>query len=211
MASESVQEMMPAIFSIAVILVTVGIYGLVHSWLASQQAKRQIRRLLGASPVDRFYRLAYNAFAVLSLLPVLALALLLPDHPLYMIPFPWILLTLALQGLAVVALIVGLLQTGPLDFIGLSQPFEPTHDREKTLVTNGLYRWVRHPLYTAGFVFIWLSPVMTTNLLTFYLGLSLYLWIGAHFEEQKLLREYGESYQRYRQKTPMFVPRLPRD
>jgi len=202
---------MPPLFSSAIILAAVGIYGLVHSWLASLQTKRQARRLLGASPVDRFYRLAYNVFAILSLLPILALALLLPDHTLYIIPFPWFLLTLAIQGLAVAALIVGLLQTGPLDFIGLSQPFEPTHDREKTLVTGGLYRWVRHPLYTAGFVFIWFSPVMTTNLLVFYLGLSFYLVIGAHFEERKLLREYGESYQRYCQNTPMFIPRMPRD
>jgi methanethiol S-methyltransferase len=202
---------MPAFFSIPIILAAVGLYGLVHSWLASLQAKRQARRMLGASPVDRFYRLAYNAFAVLSLLPVLALAMLLPSITLYIIPYPWILFTLAVQGLAVFALIFGLFQTGPLEFTGLSQPFDPTHDQEKTLVTKGLYRWVRHPLYTAGFVFIWLSPIMTTNLLTLNAGLTIYLVIGAHFEERKLLREYGKAYQHYSQKTPMFVPWIPKN
>ncbi len=50
--------------------------------------------------MERFYRLAYNIFGVLSFLPLLALPVWLPDQPLYRIPFPWLILTLAIQGLA---------------------------------------------------------------------------------------------------------------
>jgi protein-S-isoprenylcysteine O-methyltransferase Ste14 len=65
---------------------------------------------------------------------------------------------------------------------------------------------VRHPLYTAGLVFIWLAPVMTWNSLVFNLGLSLYLVIGALFEERKLVHQYGQAYLDYKSRTPMLIP-----
>jgi protein-S-isoprenylcysteine O-methyltransferase Ste14 len=75
-------------------------------------------------------------------------------------------------------------------------------------VTNGLYRYVRHPLYTAGLLFIWLIPVMTVNLLALNIGLTAYLIVGARYEERKLVKEFGEEYLHYRERTPMLIPRL---
>jgi methanethiol S-methyltransferase len=193
--------------SFALILITFLLYGLVHSLLASLTVKAWVQRALGEWG-GRIYRLAYNLLAVISLLPVLALSALLPDQRLYAIPLPWTLLTLALQGLAVVALLVGLLQTGALSFLGLSQIFDSKQPSPTRLVVHGLYRWVRHPLYSAGLVFIWLTPLMTTNLLAFNLGATAYLITGALFEERKLLREFGPDYARYRDRTPMLVPGL---
>jgi len=197
------------ILSPILILLACALYGLVHSWLASLQAKDLARKLLGVSLMERFYRLAYNIFAVLSFLPLLALPVWLPDRPLYRIPLPWLILTIAIQGLAALALFIGLLQTGPLDFAGLRQLFGPVGDRPAELVTGGLYRYVRHPLYTAGIVFIWFSPQMSVNLVALYFGLSVYLVIGALFEERKLVRQYGQVYLDYRRKTPMLIPGMP--
>jgi protein-S-isoprenylcysteine O-methyltransferase Ste14 len=201
------------ILSPILILLACALYGLVHSWLASLQAKDLARKLLGVNIMERFYRLAYNIFAVFSFLPLLALPVWLPDQPLYRIPFPWLILTLAIQGLAALILFIGLLQTGPLDFAGLRQLIGPVGDRPEELVTGGLYRYVRHPLYTAGIVFIWFSPQMSVNLAALFLGLSAYLVIGALFEERKLVRQYGQAYLDYRRKTPMLIPGmlLPRD
>ena len=75
-------------------------------------------------------------------------------------------------------------------------------------MVNGLYRFVRHPLYTAGLVIIWLMPVMTCNLLALNIGLTLYVLIGAVYEERKLLKEFGQAYAAYRQRTPMLIPGL---
>jgi protein-S-isoprenylcysteine O-methyltransferase Ste14 len=195
------------ISSFLVILAAMAAYGGLHSWLASLQAKALARRGLG-STADRLYRLAYNFVAVISFLPVLVLPAMLPDQTLYVIPFPWSLLSLLVQGLAVLALLVGVVQTGLWSFIGLEQLLGSPQRQSSQLVVGGLYRWVRHPLYTAGLVFIWLTPVMTWNVLALIIGLSLYLYIGALFEERKLLREYGEVYQYYQQRTPMFFPSL---
>lgn len=188
------------------ILLACAVYGLVHSWLASLQAKELARNLLGEHLMEQFYRLAYNIFAVLSFLPVAALPVWLPDQRLYRIPMPWLMLTIAIQGLAALTLLIGLLQTGALDFAGLRPLFRLTGDRSPGLVTGGLYRYVRHPLYSAGLVFIWFSPQMSVNLLAFFIGLSAYLVIGAMFEERKLARQYGQAYLDYRRTTPMLIP-----
>ena len=90
---------------------------------------------------------------------------------------------LAGQGLSVVLIIVAVLQTDVLVFIGLRQVL--TDDEDGNLVTSGLYRFVRHPLYTFGLLILWLSPSMTTNSLMFYISLSLYILVGAYFEEKK--------------------------
>jgi protein-S-isoprenylcysteine O-methyltransferase Ste14 len=65
---------------------------------------------------------------------------------------------------------------------------------------------VRHPLYTFGLLFIWLTSTVSQNSLTVYIGATLYTLIGAYFEERKLLREFGDSYAEYKKKTPMLIP-----
>lgn len=190
-----------------VILLAVFIYGVVHSVLASLRAKAKARGWFGIL-AGRGYRLAYNLLAILTILPVLALPVLLPDRRLYAIPSPWVYLTLAGQIFAVILLVQGVRQTGVLSFLGIRQLLADAHEERQQLVVGGLYRWVRHPLYSAGLLFIWLVPIMTANLLALNLALSAYLIIGALFEERKLRREYGEAYARYQERTPMLVPFL---
>jgi len=155
----------------------------------------------------RFYRFGYNIFSVISFALILWLMAVLPDQALYRIPAPWIYLTLAGQFAAVVILIFGVLQTGGLSFVGLRQLFEGK-DHPSQLITHGLYRWVRHPLYTAGLLFIWLTPVMSMNTLIVILTATLYIIVGALFEERKLEREYGAAYTDYKAATPMLIPGL---
>jgi protein-S-isoprenylcysteine O-methyltransferase Ste14 len=191
-----------------VVLLAVLIYGAVHSTLASLWAKGRARRWFGAL-ADRTYRLLYNIFAVLSFLPVLALVGLLPDRTLYAIPMPWVLITSLGQLTAVAVLMLGLFQTDVWSFLGFRQLVQPAaSDQPARLQLKGLYRWVRHPLYTAGLVFIWLTPVMTANLLAMNAGLTVYIIVGALFEERKLQREFGQAYADYRKRTPMLIPGL---
>jgi len=187
------------------IILTIAIYGVIHSLLASLEVKGLARGWFGPS-TDRWYRLAYNLFAAFSFLPVIMLVLLFPDRHLYTIPFPWIILSMAIQFLGVVGIIVGIRQTGLGSFFGLEQLINPYKDASTPLVTTGLYRYVRHPLYVAGLLLIWFTPLMTLNLLFAILGLTLYLLSGAYFEERKLLREFGDIYAEYRRRTPMLIP-----
>jgi protein-S-isoprenylcysteine O-methyltransferase Ste14 len=189
------------------ILLAVLSYGLLHSILASSKMKSLARRWFGIK-TDRVYRLAYNVIAIITLLPILLLPILLIDEEIYRIPFPWVILTLAIQLLAVIILLIGIRQTGLNSFIGLSQLLLPEDTSPPRLVTGGLYHYVRHPLYTAGLVIIWLIPIMTWNLLALIVGLTVYIFIGAYFEERKLLVEFGDAYAVYRKQTPMLIPSL---
>ena len=192
------------------LILSVFLWGMLHSILASHPAKNLARHWLGERFM-RFYRLAYNLFAGFSFIPVLLLAARLPQHALYRVPWPWAIWLYAGQFLALAALVAGFLQTDPWEFLGLRQLKETGEVRRATLVTAGLYRHVRHPLYTSGLAFIWLLPVMTTTLLMLNIGLTLYIIIGAIFEERKLQREFGQSYSDYAAVTPMLIPFLPRN
>ncbi len=182
------------------------LWGVVHSWLASSGTKAWLAGLLGEYGL-RFYRLAYNIFSVLSFVPILFLMRFLPDQNLYLVPAPWVFLMVVGQGLSALLLLIGFLQTDPLSFVGLRQWMEPD-GQAGTLVTEGLYRLVRHPLYLFGLLFIWLTPLMTVNMLVVYISLTVYIFVGASFEERKLSREFGQAYLEYRSRTPMIIPGL---
>ena len=182
------------------------LWGVIHSVTASLGAKDWVRHALGDTG-SRFYRFAYNIFSVISFTPILWLMVAFPDRVLYRIPLPWIFLSLAGQFVAALVLVVGVLQTGVLSFLGLKQLIEG-EGRKPGLVTSGLYRWVRHPLYTAGLLFIWLTPVMSQNTLVVIIAATVYIIVGALFEERKLKREFGRKYEEYRSETPMLIPGL---
>lgn len=188
------------------LILSIGVWGLVHSLLASLKAKALARDWMGP-PADRFYRLAYNLFAVLSLLPAAILFLILPDRRLYSVPLPWAALLGVGQILALAMLTFGLLQTGAFSFLGLSQ-LGSGGEVPARLVTTGLYRYVRHPLYFAGLALLWLSPSMTVNRLVASAAATVYLLIGAAFEERKLRTIFGAAYREYAGRTPMFIPFL---
>ncbi len=187
------------------LILTITLWGFIHSFLASLAVKETIRKIIGKS-IFRYYRLAYNVFSVVSFLPVVFLKLWLPDRLLYSVPPPWNYFMAAFQAISVLLVFKGILQTDALAFIGLRQVI--SDQPASRPVTNGLYKFVRHPLYSLGMVFIWLSPVISVNTFIIYLSLTGYLVVGALFEERKLLREFGQAYADYKQKTPMFIPRL---
>lgn len=187
------------------LILAVAIWGIVHSLLASTGIKDLFRRTLG-NGFMKFYRLFYNVFAVLSILPVLYLMITLPDEPLYQVPAPFSYVMRVGQVLSVVLLFVSVLQTDILSFAGLRQLL--AEEKTGRLITSGLYRFVRHPLYTFSLLILWLSPNMSVNTFVVYLALTVYILVGIYFEEQKLLREFGQEYAEYRAMTPMLIPGL---
>lgn len=190
------------------LLLSIALWGIVHSLLAFTAVKDFFQRRFGDGFM-RFYRLFYNIFAAISFLPVLYLMITLPDRILYQVPAPFSTLMYAGQGLSILLLGVAALQTDLLSFAGLRQLVEV--EETGPLITSGLYRYVRHPLYTFSLSFLWLSPRMTLNSFVVYLSLTLYILVGIFFEERKLVRAFGQDYENYRSVTPMLIPgRKPR-
>ena len=185
------------------LFLSVLLWGSVHSLLASLKAKELFQGWLGRKFM-RFYRLAYNAFAGMSFLPVLALVVLTKSRTVYVVPLPWSGLMILGEILAVAGILISFLQTDAWEFLGLRQ-LEGSA-RPAQLKTKGLYHFVRHPLYAAGLAVIWLFPIMTCNILVINVALTFYILIRASFEERKLRREFGRGYIDYSAVTPMLVP-----
>lgn len=73
---------------------------------------------------------------------------------------------------------------------------------------RGMYKLVRHPQMTGMIIAFWFTPDMTTSRLLFNVSMTLYILIGIHIEEKKLIQELGSDYQHYRQKIPMLFPKI---
>ena len=92
----------------------------------------------------------------------------------------------------------------------MSVAWRRIHAAKGELVTEGPYRYVRHPQYTGLFLIIiglliqW--PTIITALMSpvlFYVYYRL-----ARREEAEVDAQFGDPYRKYRATTPMFIPRL---
>jgi methanethiol S-methyltransferase len=194
------------ISSFLLIILAFGVYGVVHSLLASFKIKDMAAVWLG--PVGKkWYRLAYNIFATISLLPILALAVILPDRSIYAISAPWSIVLVIVQLVGAAIMLIAVTQTDLWHFVGLKQLSEnPEKAANHPLETGGLYQYVRHPIYSGGLIFLWASPEMSWNSLALKVSFTLYFIFGAMVEEKKLVSEFGDTYRSYRMRTPMLVP-----
>lgn len=79
----------------------------------------------------------------------------------------------------------------------------------KKLVSHGLYRYSRNPMYVAVvFVILgWASAYASMNLLLYAagIGLAFHLRVVIH-EEPHLLNSFGEEYEDYRSRTNRWFP-----
>jgi protein-S-isoprenylcysteine O-methyltransferase Ste14 len=141
---------------------------------------------------------------VITLLPILFLVVWLPDRLLYSAPGFLRPFMIAGQAAAVLILAAALNKTDALDFAGLRQL--RNQSTSPPLVTDGVYRWMRHPLYTGSMLFLWLVPDVSINYFAFSVAVTLYFIIGAVWEERKLEKYFGSAYVEYKRRTPMFIP-----
>jgi protein-S-isoprenylcysteine O-methyltransferase Ste14 len=88
-------------------------------------------------------------------------------------------------------------------------PVQTTRQNHK-LITSGPYHYIRHPLYTFGFVFM-VAITLLTGLWWLAVAalppLLILLW-RTPIEEQRLIETFGDEYREYMKRTGRFFPRL---
>jgi protein-S-isoprenylcysteine O-methyltransferase Ste14 len=84
--------------------------------------------------------------------------------------------------------------------------------RPNRVVSNGAFRYVRHPLYLASILSYFGLAASTVSLFSFALLIPIFLFHDfiATYEEELLLQKYGSDYVAYREKTGKWVPGIGR-
>lgn len=80
-----------------------------------------------------------------------------------------------------------------------------------SLITEGPYRWVRHPIYVATLMFALGMSLVSSNVLVaacFLGGMLLLCAVRIPQEEDMMVRQFGDEYRRYMQRTGRLLPRL---
>lgn len=78
------------------------------------------------------------------------------------------------------------------------------------LIRKGLYRWIRHPIYT-GILLAMIGTAMITGHLRGWVGFLIVLtafYFKARREEIFLRIEFGEGFEEHARRTGMFFPKL---
>jgi protein-S-isoprenylcysteine O-methyltransferase Ste14 len=82
---------------------------------------------------------------------------------------------------------------------------------QHSLVTSGVYRRIRHPMYTAHLLWAIAQGLLLSNWLAGWaflvLSVPLYL-VRIPKEEQMMLEHFGEEYRQYKTRTGRLIPRM---
>ena len=84
---------------------------------------------------------------------------------------------------------------------------------DHTLVTNGVYRHIRHPMYAAILLLFLAQPFLVHNWIAGLAGPICFmpmLLLRGNYEEQMMLDKFGEQYRAYAGKTGRIFPKLVR-
>jgi methanethiol S-methyltransferase len=198
------------------------LWALVHSVLASKQAKDLTRRIAGPRYRDGLYRFIFNAQSVVLLVWAARQFSRLPDRELYRVKPPWSLLFRASQVASLGVLLSGVRVMGTLKFAGITPLLDfltgknirpepeaqgPPADADGEVVRAGAFGFTRHPGNLGALGFFLFLPRMTVNRAVLTALVALYVVLGSMHEEYRLRATYGAAYERYRRVVPFLIPR----
>lgn len=176
-------------------------YCALHSFLASLRLKRWVEH--HAPRVARRYRLLYNLLATVLLAPLLVATELAADDWLWQWQGGLSWLPHGVTLLVAIGFIWSSRAYDMRDFMGFAGTTMAARPR---LGLSPLHRFVRHPWYFLGLVWLWTRDMDSARLVAVAI-VSGYLWLGSRLEDIKLERELGKVYAEYRRRVPGLLPR----
>lgn len=190
---------------VLLICVVWAVYGALHSIAASLWLKRRVAaRWPAFMPL---YRLTFNLFSVITLIPPLLLIYLWHGDYLWQWTGAgwWVANGLALA--AVGGFAWSMRYYDGSEFAGLRQwrERETRVEDQEHFYISPLHRFVRHPWYALGLVILWTRDMDGVFLLS-CLVITGYFILGSRLEERKLLVYHGARYRRYRERVPALIP-----
>lgn len=115
--------------------------------------------------------------------------------------YPFIDFTLTVTGILIAS----------LAFLKLNTSFTPfPAPREKGMLeTEGIYKFIRHPLYTGSLLIVLGIALYSSSYIRLIItGILYFLFLyKSGYEEQMLIEKYPE-YKKYKSKTGRFIPKI---
>ena len=181
------------------------LYGTIHSLMASNFFKIFMAKISGEK--FRFYRLLYNAIAVISLLPVLYVQFSTEKVSMWQVSDYQAVIGKFICVFGVIFIATALQGYDLGEFSGTD--FQKSN-KENKLKTDGLLQYVRHPIYFGILLLVWglfISDASTRSLVG-AVAVTIYLFVGIYFEEKKMVLIFGKQYQTYQSQVAMLIPFL---
>jgi hypothetical protein len=201
------------------------LFAVFHSLAAREPFKKRLAQWTSPFFINHYWRLIYCLVSFVWYFQVIGTLHwgLHPDYDAWLTSYPdWLWQTITAVHLGSIAVIyAALLQSDYLEFLGLRQAWggveawlERPHFRSspkqfglQRLEVSGVYGWVRHPMLAGGLLYL-VTCRPTLNIVVFTAMYALYMIIGSHYEERRLIQIFGRDYVTYRDRVGGFVPRL---
>lgn len=181
-------------------------YCTLHSAMISEAATSFLKRRLGDS--FRFYRLFFNAIALLTLIPVLWYLRSLRQEAIFRWEGAWLVPKYVLLVSGILLVVAGGRHYSLGQFLGISQLRGAGSGGLAAgggIDSSGILGLVRHPWYTAVVLLLWAGDLDMAALVGDGV-LTVYIVVGTLLEERKLVHEFGDAYRSYQRRVSMFVP-----
>lgn len=117
---------------------------------------------------------------------------------------------LAWTGVAFFAFAILLLWKSHYD-LGKNWTIIPALRQEHNLVTSGVYKFLRHPMYTAHLIWALAQIMILHNWIAGYSFLIVqipFYWFRIRNEEKMMIEQFGSAYTSYCEKTYRIIPGL---
>jgi protein-S-isoprenylcysteine O-methyltransferase Ste14 len=180
-------------------------FGLQHSIMARPAFKKKWTKLVPHAVERSTFVLATG----LILGPMLLLWQPMPTT-IWHVSIPVVQTTLVAAALAGWAyLFLASFAINHFELFGLRQVYQYFRGEEVTSVPfkeRLMYRFDRHPIMTGALIGMWVTPHMRLDHLLFAATATVYLVIGVYFEERSLRRQWGATYDDYRDRVGSIVP-----
>jgi protein-S-isoprenylcysteine O-methyltransferase Ste14 len=90
----------------------------------------------------------------------------------------------------------------------IGKPSAEEFEATTKLVTTGIYKYIRHPMYCSFLVFglgVFFKHIDLPQIILIIVN-TIALYLTARVEEGEMIKRFGDEYREYMKKTKMFIP-----
>jgi protein-S-isoprenylcysteine O-methyltransferase Ste14 len=183
-------------------------YCSLHSFLISIRFTDLMTRLL--KNYYAFYRIFFVFISLVLLIPLINYTAQLDNKVIITYGLPLnIVRYVLISGSLLMFFWAFFLNYDSLSFFGIrqAQNFRKSKkmNQSEEVRKNGLLGIIRHPMYLALIIYLWCQTFRMSDVVV-NIELTIYIIIATMLEEKKLVLEFGDTYVKYQQEVPMFIP-----